>query len=98
MQLIESVPLLTNSKANGFVGVNLYCDDSGTFKGLPLNVRATDFAHCCGHSVQARVRLRAICDTSNVVPNALRQMLLLFLLCSSFHTSDCAQREWQRVA
>jgi hypothetical protein len=55
MQLVESVPLLTNSKANRFIGVNMYCDDSGTFKGLQVNVRATDIARCCGHSSQVRL-------------------------------------------
>ena len=54
MQLVESVPLLTNSKANGFVGVNLYCDDTGQIKQLPVNVRATDMARCCGHAIEVR--------------------------------------------
>jgi hypothetical protein len=52
MQLVESVPLLTNSKANDFVGVNLYVDDIGSIKQLPVNVRASDICRCCGHHIQ----------------------------------------------
>ena len=52
MQLVESVPLVSNSKANGFVGVNMYVDDTGAIKQLPINVRASDICRCCGHPTQ----------------------------------------------
>lgn len=52
MQLVETVPLLSNSKQNQFVGVNLYVDDTGAIKNLPVNVRATDICQCCGHQTQ----------------------------------------------
>lgn len=45
---VESIPLLPNSAENGFVGVNMYCDDESVLKGLPLNLRASDIATCCG--------------------------------------------------
>ena len=56
MQLVESIPLLPNSKANKFVGVNMYVDDTGSIKQLPVNVRASDICSCCGHRVQVRAR------------------------------------------
>ena len=52
MQLVETVPLLNNSKHNQFVGVNLYVDDTGAIKNLPVNVRATDICKCCAHRTQ----------------------------------------------
>eukprot|EP01025_Chloroclados_australasicus_P009359 TRINITY_DN13594_c0_g1_i5.p2 TRINITY_DN13594_c0_g1~~TRINITY_DN13594_c0_g1_i5.p2 ORF type:complete len:317 (-),score=60.49 TRINITY_DN13594_c0_g1_i5:1279-2229(-) len=48
MQAVESVNLLSNTPANKFVGVNMYVDDEGLIKGLPLNPRATSLAQTCG--------------------------------------------------
>lgn len=45
---VESIPLLPNSAENGFVGVNMYCDDEAVLKALPVNLRASDVASCCG--------------------------------------------------
>lgn len=72
MQLVESVPLLTNSKANGFVGVNLYCDDTGSIKQLPINVRATDMARCCGHAIEVRPAAERWCLRTFRQPGAAR--------------------------
>lgn len=48
MQLVEPVPLMVNSKENEFVAVNMYVDDSGVLKDLPMNRRATEFAQMIG--------------------------------------------------
>jgi hypothetical protein len=53
MQLAESVALLTNTRETGYLGVNLYCDDSGVLKGLPTNVRASQFAQTVGECRRA---------------------------------------------
>lgn len=54
MQLVENIALLSNSVANGFVGVNLYADDSGALKNLPINMRASEICKCCGRDLQVR--------------------------------------------
>jgi RNA polymerase II-associated protein 3 len=54
LQLVETVSLLSQSKDNGFVGINLYVDDAGVLKGLPVNMRATELAHCCGRPIEVR--------------------------------------------
>ena len=51
---VESCALLGNSRDNGFVGVNLYCDDEASFIDAPLNMRASDIAGCCGRPMQVR--------------------------------------------
>jgi len=48
MQLVESAPLMSGNKANGFMHINIYCDDSGTAKGLPTNQRASAISDQCG--------------------------------------------------
>lgn len=60
--MVENVALLANAPDNGFVGVNLYCDDEGQVLGLPRNVRACEIAACagkpldvCGDAFLARV-------------------------------------------
>jgi len=40
MQLVESVALMSGGPHTGGIHVNLYCDDKGQMKGLPLNPRA----------------------------------------------------------
>ena len=54
---VESCALLGNGRDNGFVGVNLYCDDEADFVDAPLNVRASDIAACCGRPMQVRPSL-----------------------------------------
>jgi len=41
MQMAQPVPLLAGSKKTGYVHVNMYVDDRGISKGLPLNRRAS---------------------------------------------------------
>ena len=48
MWQVESIALLPCMAKHDSVGVTLYVDDSGAFKQLPVNVRATDIAHNCG--------------------------------------------------
>ena len=52
MQLVENIALLSNAPDNGFVGVNMYVDDSGRSKGLPFNVRASDIGTTCGKPLE----------------------------------------------
>ena len=52
MGTVESVALLSNSRDNGFTGVNLYCDDEASFVDAPPNPRATEIAFCCGKQMQ----------------------------------------------
>lgn len=54
LQMVETVPLLVNNAASGYVGVNLYCDDQAQVKELPVNVRASQIADCCGRPMQVR--------------------------------------------
>lgn len=42
---VDSVPLLNNKKDHGYLAVNLYVDDQGVSKRLPVNARASDI--CC---------------------------------------------------
>ena len=49
---MESIALLSNSRDNGFTGVNLYCDDEASFVDAPPNPRATEVAFCCGKQMQ----------------------------------------------
>lgn len=52
--LVDSVPLVLNTRAVQHVGVNLYVDDKGTAKGLPLNARASAIAQACGKMLEVR--------------------------------------------
>jgi len=67
MQLVESIPLQSGNKDNGFVHVNLYCDDSGTAKGLPNNPRASAISEQCGvpRSVHGDVFVGRLIDDGN---------------------------------
>lgn len=53
---VETIPLLVNNRDSGFVGVNMYCDDQAQVKELPLNMRASNIADCCGKPMQVRGR------------------------------------------
>ena len=52
MQMVENIGLLSNAPDNGFVGVNMYVDDSGRSKGLPFNIRASDIGTTCGKPLE----------------------------------------------
>lgn len=52
--LVDSVPLVLNTRAVQHVGVNLYVDDKGTAKGLPINARASAIAQACGKMLEVR--------------------------------------------
>lgn len=52
--LVDSVPLVLNSRDVNHVGVNLYVDDKGTAKNLPTNMRASAIAQACGRMIQVR--------------------------------------------
>ncbi len=49
---MENIALLSNSPDNGFVGVNMYCDDEAAIKQLPMNPRATSLVQTCGHALE----------------------------------------------
>ncbi len=50
--MVENIALLSNSRDNGFIGVNMYCDDEASFIDAPLNPRASEIAFCCGKQMQ----------------------------------------------
>jgi hypothetical protein len=52
--LVDSIPLVLNTKAVAHVGVNMYVDDKGTAKGLPTNVRASAIAQACGKLIEVK--------------------------------------------
>eukprot|EP00051_Salpingoeca_urceolata_P028019 m.484510 g.484510 ORF g.484510 m.484510 type:complete len:313 (-) comp23389_c0_seq1:395-1333(-) len=53
-QFAETVPLRSGSVDNGFMHTNMYCDDNGVAKDLPINARACAFAAACGRAIQVR--------------------------------------------
>jgi hypothetical protein len=48
MQMVDVVTLLTPQPGNTFMQVAMYCDDSGSYKKLPLNVRCCQLTELCG--------------------------------------------------
>lgn len=49
---VDAVPLLVNKPSNGYVAVNLYVDDQGMTKQLPINERATTLCYMVGKPLQ----------------------------------------------
>ena len=54
MDLIDTVPLQLHKASNGWIGVNMYVDDQGEAKNLPLNERATAICQACGVMMAVR--------------------------------------------
>ncbi|GFR48092.1 hypothetical protein Agub_g9779, partial [Astrephomene gubernaculifera] len=54
IQMVETLPLLVNNPASGYMGVNMYCDDQAQIKELTYNARASQIADCCGRPMQVR--------------------------------------------
>lgn len=52
IQMCEMVPLINPKAVNGFTAVYMYCDDSGVYKGLPVNSRACMLSQACGKPTQ----------------------------------------------
>jgi hypothetical protein len=52
--LVDSIPLVLNSRDVKHVGVNMYVDDKGTAKALPTNVRASAIAQACGKMLEVK--------------------------------------------
>ncbi|DBA99753.1 TPA: hypothetical protein ACH3X3_012300 [Trebouxia sp. C0006] len=52
MSMVEHTSLLSNSKDNDFIGINLYTDDEASFSGAGINQRASEIASCCGIQLQ----------------------------------------------
>ncbi len=52
MAQVENIALLSNAPQYGFVGVNMYVDDEGSIKELPVNLRASDIANCCAKPME----------------------------------------------
>jgi hypothetical protein len=50
--MCEMVPLINPKAVNGFTAVYMYCDDSGVYKGLPVNSRACMLSQACGKPTQ----------------------------------------------
>lgn len=55
---MENIGLLSNAPEHEFVGVNMYVDDQGSIKRLPINLRASDIANVAGKPMEARRLLR----------------------------------------
>jgi CS domain len=47
---VEKFPLVHATEANNYTSVNIYLDEAGMLKRLPLNVRATDFCARAGYN------------------------------------------------
>lgn len=58
--LVENIALLSNSRDNGFIGVNMYCDDEASFVDARYNVRASDIARCCGKEMEVCIPQHSI--------------------------------------
>ena len=65
---MESIALLSNSRDNGFTGVNLYCDDEASFVDAPPNPRATEVAFCCEKQMQVSSSLMRSYQAPSRVP------------------------------
>jgi hypothetical protein len=52
MSAVDCVPLLVNKKATDFIAINLYVDDQGVAKKLPVNVRATQICQAANKRLQ----------------------------------------------
>jgi len=50
-QMVDVVPLLIGNKGNDWMQVSMYVDDSGTYKQLEVNRRASALAGCCGKAL-----------------------------------------------
>lgn len=50
--MVDMVVLHPNRKENGYIAVNMYVDDKGVAKELPVNQRATSICQACGLSTQ----------------------------------------------
>lgn len=51
-ETVDIIPIYPSRPDNNFVGINMYCDDKGVVKGLPVNVRASDIVRVCGKAMQ----------------------------------------------
>mmetsp|Transcript_418 Transcript_418/g.705 ORF Transcript_418/g.705 Transcript_418/m.705 type:complete len:257 (-) Transcript_418:123-893(-) len=54
METVDIVALLPNSPKFDYIGVNMYVDDKGSSKMLPVNPRATEIAQRCGVNTNVR--------------------------------------------
>jgi len=63
-QTVDIVPLMPASSSNGWVGVNMYVDDKGIPKNLPVNRRATEISSECGIPTEVRgdAYISRLCD------------------------------------
>lgn len=48
VQTVDIIPLLYNDKSTNWYGINLYVDDQGISKQLPVNTRASQLCNACG--------------------------------------------------
>ena len=52
MSTVDIFPVTVPTRARGWLGVNVYSDDKGVSKNLPVNQRAVHLAAACGYSGQ----------------------------------------------
>lgn len=54
LNMVETVSLLSHTRDHKFVAINLYVDDEGMVKNLPINKRASEIAQCAGNPIEVR--------------------------------------------
>lgn len=49
---VDITAMYPNRSQDKFIGINMYCDDSGKIKDLPTNIRASQITNACGKPTQ----------------------------------------------
>lgn len=51
-ETVDVIQIYPNRPDDEFIGINMYCDDRGMVKKLPMNLRASEFLMVCGKPTQ----------------------------------------------
>ena len=54
LQMVENISLLSHSKEQNYVGINMYVDDEASITGVKTNLRASEIAHFCGQPLNVK--------------------------------------------
>ncbi|KAH3764730.1 Calcium/calmodulin-dependent protein kinase type 1, partial [Pelomyxa schiedti] len=46
--IVDTIPLVMNTPASGYIGINMYVSDMGKIKGMPYNKRASEICTLAG--------------------------------------------------
>jgi len=52
MTSVDTIPLINNKLSTSYTSVQMYVDDKGQLKKLPVNQRATDILRMCGKNIE----------------------------------------------